>query len=208
MLDQPTEREVKNEDEENDQASTGKLVTLKKRTLLEKTTEQDVKYGDGGNDQASTENPVLQIGIFRFSNSEFAALRSWSSRRRDIQSIGGQKIKPILTKKIFKLTYRKIMSVIFSEEIEEDDPRIGQHRVLRIMWNGIHGTILLQSISLDTRNCILYMWTLFDQHGKSASIEPRTVWCVINFKLDSKEGSCSRNSSRKVRRADLSVPVI
>ena len=63
MLDQQKEREAKNEDEENDQASIGKLVT----SLLDQKEEQEVKYEDGGNDQASTEKPsTIDSGILDF----------------------------------------------------------------------------------------------------------------------------------------------
>ena len=47
VLDQQREREIKNEDEENDQASTVKHVT----SMLDQQKEQEVKYEDGGNDQ-------------------------------------------------------------------------------------------------------------------------------------------------------------
>ena len=73
MLDQQKEREAKNEDEENDQASIGKLVT----SLLDQKEEQEVKYEDGGNDQASTEKPsTIDSGILDCSNSGLAAVRS------------------------------------------------------------------------------------------------------------------------------------
>ena len=53
MPDQQTEREAQNEDAENNEACTGKLVT----SLLDQKEEQEVKYEDGENDQASTGKP-------------------------------------------------------------------------------------------------------------------------------------------------------
>ena len=95
VLDQQKEREVKNEDEEYDQASTEKPVTLKKRTLLDRQKEQEVKYEDEGNDQAITwQTQYHKQWNFRFLTSGFVALRSWTSRRREISSTGGQNWGP------------------------------------------------------------------------------------------------------------------
>ena len=67
MLDRQKGQEVKNEDKENDQAGTGKPVTLKKRTLLDQKKKQDVKHEDGGNGQASTGKPsTVNSGVVDF----------------------------------------------------------------------------------------------------------------------------------------------
>ena len=69
VLDQQKEREVKNEDEENDQSSTGKPVTMKKRTLLDRRKEQEVKNEgeDIGQAKASTGKPcTINSGVLDF----------------------------------------------------------------------------------------------------------------------------------------------
>ena len=48
----------------------------------------------------------------------------------------------------------------FSDEFESDDPRNGQCRVIRVVRNCTRSTMFSLSSLLESRNCVLHLWTL------------------------------------------------
>ena len=96
-------------------------------------------------------NQYYRLWNFRFSKSGLAVLRSWTIRRRESSSIGGTSWSPSSQwiPSSWPTTRQCLQS--FQRKFEEDDARIGQHRVLRIVRNGFQGTILLLSVLFGTR---------------------------------------------------------
>ena len=48
------------------------------------------------------------------------------------------------------------------QKVEGDDPRVGQCGVIRVVRNYTKSTMFSLSSSVESRNCVLHLWTLLD----------------------------------------------
>ena len=213
VLDRQKERQVKHEEEEeeeNDQASTEKPVTLKKRTLLDQQNEQESqvwrrrkwssRYG---------ETQYHKKWNFRFSNSGFAAFKSWTSRRRESSSTGGQNWDPSSQRRSSSWPTTRQYLQSFQQKFEEDD----SHELGNVEYFELCET----DSRVPCSYCLFY-WTqgfLYCTCGLCLN-NMEEVRKLNQGRFDAlpisnwiiRKKSVHESSSWKVRRADLLLPVI
>ena len=60
------------------------------------------------------------------------------------------------------LQQNNVCNPFSNNQFEGDDPRSGQCRVIRVVRNYTKSTMFSLSSLLESRDCVLYLWTMFD----------------------------------------------